>query len=523
MEILSNSFNININKQNQPSNVTKEVISNSFNININKQNQPSNEAPIISNVSVEDISSTGTFTLSYIVTDKENDILTHSIKINDNEYVSISPTITQNTYKYKVTGLSEGKSYLYIKVSDGANETISDKIEVNIVDTVVPPESSEITQALKLYSEKLTLLRSAMQAVQNKISQNQSNAVKEYAKSEIKQLADRIELRVEKNGVISSINQTAEEIKIDAGKINLHGAVSITNPTYEDRYIKIENDSYIGINKDTTKMVLGFKSPRTGQSENSPVVALGHGGVNSTSPYLLMQDYPAIYNPIGLSMAFSELAYQFKQNNFSSLRFLGNGSIELNAEDYMSVGTYKSGKREELLHIKKLNGKGCIGTGTVEAETLSAVATHCDTVQSEKPLVLEANKGDAGVVLYGTSVKCFEPMEGFGGQIYCGSSWSPWKGVYSASTYSSRGVVASDEKAKLTKNVEIDNVIDNINFITNARTSSDIQIDVTNIIDTNFVEVDEYQNVNINESELLKLALLEIKKLKQEISTLKSE
>ena len=39
--------------------------------------------------------------------------------------------------------------------------------------------------------------------------------------SSIQQLADSIELRVEKDGVISSINQTAEEVTINANRINL--------------------------------------------------------------------------------------------------------------------------------------------------------------------------------------------------------------------------------------------------------------------------------------------------------------
>ncbi|UYL94199.1 tail fiber protein [Geobacillus phage vB_GthS_PT9.1] len=49
------------------------------------------------------------------------------------------------------------------------------------------------------------------------------------AESSITQLADEIELRVEKNGVISAINQTAEQIKIQASKVDLSGYVTFTN------------------------------------------------------------------------------------------------------------------------------------------------------------------------------------------------------------------------------------------------------------------------------------------------------
>lgn len=49
--------------------------------------------------------------------------------------------------------------------------------------------------------------------------------------SKFTQTAELIELRVEKNGVISAINQSAEEIKISANKINLQGYVTITSLT----------------------------------------------------------------------------------------------------------------------------------------------------------------------------------------------------------------------------------------------------------------------------------------------------
>lgn len=49
------------------------------------------------------------------------------------------------------------------------------------------------------------------------------------AQSEISQQADLIALKVSKDGVISAINQSAEEITIDASKINLSGYVTITS------------------------------------------------------------------------------------------------------------------------------------------------------------------------------------------------------------------------------------------------------------------------------------------------------
>ena len=49
------------------------------------------------------------------------------------------------------------------------------------------------------------------------------------AESKISQLSDSINLRVEKSGIISAINQTAEKVTISASKVDLSGYVSISN------------------------------------------------------------------------------------------------------------------------------------------------------------------------------------------------------------------------------------------------------------------------------------------------------
>ena len=49
------------------------------------------------------------------------------------------------------------------------------------------------------------------------------------AESKISKLSDSINLRVEKSGIISAINQTAEKVTISASKVNLSGYVSILN------------------------------------------------------------------------------------------------------------------------------------------------------------------------------------------------------------------------------------------------------------------------------------------------------
>ncbi len=60
-----------------------------------------------------------------------------------------------------------------------------------------------------------------------------------YAQSEISQQADLIEIKVNKDGVISAINQSAEKITIDASKIDLSGYVTFS--THQSAFSGMSN------------------------------------------------------------------------------------------------------------------------------------------------------------------------------------------------------------------------------------------------------------------------------------------
>lgn len=363
---------------------------------------------------------------------------------------------------------------------------------------------------------------------------NINNSNLDIIDAEIKGLDDEIDNLRTSEGVFNRLTDNGKKkaIVMEDGELYispsyvkeglLDGCMIRTTKGGTGKHIHMEEGSYTAYDGSNPKGYLGFRNPmESNKASDIAFIALGHDGVGGTSPYIAIQDYPSVYNPIGLSMAYSELAYQFYAGKYSSLRFLGNGSIELNAEDYVSVGTYKSGKREELLHIKIENGKGCIGSNKFEAETLSTVNTFTDNVQSNKSLLLQANESKAGVVLYDSSgTKCFEPMDGQGGKIYCGSSWAPWKGVYSQSQYSSDGVFINEVSEASNNHITLDNVIDNINFVSSAKAEDSLQMDVTNIIDTEFVNVDKFGNVSKNDSGLIKLLILEVQKLKLKVKEL---
>jgi phage minor structural protein len=114
------------------------------------------------------------------------------------------------------------------------------------IDSVYSYASSEINQlagqiSLKADSSTVNSINTRLSsaeidinalegAITSKVESSTFNALEgrvDSAESTITQHSNQINLKVDKNGVISSINQTAEAIKIQASKLNLVGAVTV--------------------------------------------------------------------------------------------------------------------------------------------------------------------------------------------------------------------------------------------------------------------------------------------------------
>ncbi len=111
------------------------------------------------------------------------------------------------------------------------------------------------------------------------------------------------------------------------------------------------------------------------------------------------------------------------------------------------------------------------------------------------------------------------------GQIQLGTPWGAWKNVFTISSYSSDGIFINDAIERNRSMNSDEDVLDRINFITTMRNgSANLNMDVTAIKDTDYVKYSDKSNeVYVNQGELLKLALFEIKKLKREIEGLKDK
>lgn len=129
----------------------------------------------------------------------------------DRDNQSIRSAVWENTYTYKPKTDAQG-NYIYDEhgkiVPDTDNtRTMSQYMAETIVD-------------MDGITSRVASTESDIEGVDTRLSQ---------AESTITQHADSIESKVSKDGVISSINQSAEQITIDADRVNISGAAIFTS------------------------------------------------------------------------------------------------------------------------------------------------------------------------------------------------------------------------------------------------------------------------------------------------------
>lgn len=317
--------------------------------------------------------------------------------------------------------------------------------------------------------------------------------------------------------VLDDKGNTLEDIlKTLLKKGLLQGCTLDTSNDGKGMHININIDSFSLKDNDIIKCLLGFNNIN---GKNVPYFGLGFDGIGNDKNYMTFASYPSVFNPINSPQPYTEWAYQFSQGKYISMRLKGNGDIELVPEGRVSIGKYVDGSTwRELGAIFEKNGQGCIGTYTIEV--LNLIANY---VRATSTLHLESNNGKNSVVLYGDegTERAMQPNDSLNGLIQLGTPWGAWKSLYTKQSYSSAGVVINETTT--ISEIEQDNLIDNIEFINTLNNNDEIQIDLSKVSNTNLVKCsDKTDDVYINESELLKLAILEIKKLKEEVKNLKN-
>ena len=128
----------------------------------------------------------------------------------------------------------------------------------------------------------IKLSESSIKSTVSATYETKSDAESSYRSlnSSISQTASEISTKVSKDGIISSINQTAESVKINASKISLNGVVTANN------YFKINTDGSMECNQATIKNAAITNGTVTNASITSGSIvdaAITNGTINNAT------------------------------------------------------------------------------------------------------------------------------------------------------------------------------------------------------------------------------------------------
>lgn len=251
----------------------------------------------------------------------------------------------QTTVDGKVSALETWKSSAEEKITaDAIINTVSSTI-TQAKNEAISEANANTTNALKNHPTT-TQMNSAIEqkadSITSTVSANYTdlNGKIQSANTAITQATNQISSKVDVNGVISSINQTSESIKIKAAKIQLDGATTIGS---NNRFVKIEESSYSVFNGNTTCLRFGYKT--WNGWDGVPEFLMGYNGFRySTSvntgadaSYFGMQTWGR--NVKGNQYAFHDIYYRSdKYADQHHVRFTEDGLMQ-----------FKSLKRLELM------------------------------------------------------------------------------------------------------------------------------------------------------------------------------
>ena len=131
---------------------------------ISNETEGENTPPILGVVLVSSERPDGSYVLNYNVIDKDQDEITHKLKIDNSEFTTINPNQDGIYCTYNGTGLTAGEHTGYIQISDGENTVTSKKFIINI-----PIGTESIKEQLKLAKDNYDIKHDNLKNVINSI------------------------------------------------------------------------------------------------------------------------------------------------------------------------------------------------------------------------------------------------------------------------------------------------------------------------------------------------------------------
>ena len=140
----------------------------------------------------------------------------YSCKVNVYKgLLALTPTTGTLSASYFKVAVSNTVTGVTVSQSTAGTLTVSVSTDKAIID------SAEIVLTITVYNGPTLTAKITVRANMNDVTVAQQASIKLNSES--------IELKVSKNGVISAINQSAEEITIDAARLNLNGYVTVSS------------------------------------------------------------------------------------------------------------------------------------------------------------------------------------------------------------------------------------------------------------------------------------------------------
>ena len=202
--------------------------------------------------------------------------------------------------------------------------------------------------------------------------------------------------KIDTNKVISSINQTAESVKIKANKIQLDGATTVGDSA--SQYVTIDKGNYSLRNSTRENGFFGFKSF---EGYTVPRLLMGMYGIEKgVHNYGGVSCYPGTNNPESNTSAYMDINYHcYNKNDYSNVKMYSNGDIKLAPIRDLTITTnYSNGADLGAGYERPL------GVFTTDGTTLYNSVLEINAIankESGKGLILSDRFYDAGWDGYG--------------------------------------------------------------------------------------------------------------------------
>ena len=387
---------------------------------------------------------------------------------------------------------------------------------------------SEEVASIDIKSDKIV---SKVESVEKTVT-SQGESISKHSSS-ISQMAGEIEMKVSAGDIASSINQTAQSVRIKASKIDLDGYATFTN---------LETEGQTNIHGGNIKTGTIYVDQLNSNNPNPIIRLFGDCSIDATlkneigqgnsirlkadrENYIKVQ--PTGYKEDGTYIGAHTAIYSGFYPNHEVMIFQGNAnwgkihttqgilSMHSNGVYYGWNGTTSDSK---LATTSEVNSVSTVANNA--SSNASSALSSANSAYNLANSKLSANSST--YVTTGSHDPYYSDSYNLG---YSGARWNQCSAKYGyfTNTYS----LAIDNPVSTINDISLDNVIDDViiespNIITMSDEMNGKLVINVNALKENknghlFVSEDDGGRVVINESSLLALALQEIKNLKEKV------